>query len=459
AFCNLLRLRQLDFTDNNLWGELPQCLSNLTSLRSLSMVNNEISGDISESPIPHLSDGGGGGGYVGPFPEFLYHQTNLLYLRMSKVEMKGDIGFLSWFPANNTNLKVFYLLNCSLSGHFQIPIHPHKNLMDLDISNNGFISGPIPPNICTIFPNIESLSLSGNKFFGKIPPQLSNCSFFHILEARNNQLTGEIPKEIWDLPMLSILDLSKNKLSGNLPPGFVSPWMQEVYLSRNQLGGTLTTTNYTGYWLGVLDLSHNRFTGTIAEWISRLPRLSYILLNDNQFHGEVPVSFCLENSKLIDLSHNHLSESLDLSHNNLSGVIPLQLTELHSLSSFSVAYNNLSGNCPQKIAQFSTFDENSYQGNLFLNCTLPLLTPLRPTTSDDGYDDGEDGFIDMESFYASSGVSFIMVLLIIASVLYVNPYWKQAWFYYVGVTITTCYYFVVDHLHVPTRYKVWELHK
>ncbi|CAI0388857.1 unnamed protein product [Linum tenue] len=63
----------------------------------------------------------------------------------------------------------------------------------------------------------------------------------------------------------------------------------------------------------------------------------------------------------------------------------------------------------------------------------------------------------MESFYASSGVSFIMVLLIIASVLYVNPYWKQAWFYYVGVTITGCYYFVVDHLPVPTRYKVWEL--
>ncbi|CAI0388863.1 unnamed protein product, partial [Linum tenue] len=366
AFCNLLRLRQLDFTDNNLWGELPQCLSNLTSLRSLSIVDNEISGDVSESPLPHL-------------------------------------------------------------------------------------------------------------------------------------------------------------------------------VSR--------------YWLGVLDLSHNCFTGTISYWISRLPRLSYILLNDNQFHGEVPVSFCLENSKLIDLSHNHLSghltskiftsniincnarvafskpnhdmefvsktllytykgvplqlisgmdfssnnltgniplqighlgnikvlnlsynkftgpipptianmsqiESLDLSHNNLSGVISLQLTELHSLSSFSVAYNNLSGKCPQKITQFSTFDENSYQGNLFLNCTLPLLTPkppLRPTTSDDGDDDGEDGFIDMESFYASSGVSFIMVLLIIASVLYVNPYWKQAWFYYVGVTITGCYYFVVDHLPVPTRYKVWEL--
>ncbi|CAI0388703.1 unnamed protein product [Linum tenue] len=340
------------------------------------MVNNEISGDISESPIPHLVSLVEITIYGNLIRiQFLYHQTNLLYL--------------------------------------------------------------------------QSLSLSGNKFFGKIPPQLSNCSFFHILEARNNQLTGEIPKEIWDLPMLSILDLSKNKLSGNLPPGFVSPWMQEVYLSRNQLGGTLTTNLSYQLLISGMDFSSNNLTGDIPLQIGHLGNIKVLNLSYNKFTGPIPPT----------IANMSQIESLDLSHNNLSGVIPLQLTELHSLSSFSVAYNNLSGNCPQKIAQFSTFDENSYQGNLFLNCTLPLLTPLRPTTSDDGYDDGEDGFIDMESFYASSGVSFIMVLLIIASVLYVNPYWKQAWFYYVGVTITTCYYFVVDHLHVPTRYKVWELHK
>ncbi|CAI0388713.1 unnamed protein product [Linum tenue] len=262
--------------------------------------------------------------------------------------------------------------------------------------------------------------------------------------------------------------------------------------------------------------------GTIPKWIGGLRQLSYIFLNDNQFHGDLPDTFCLETSKLIDVSHNHMSghisyeiftsngtncngrnaydnpqrdmefvtktktytyhgwplyymngldfssnnftgeippqighlgntkvlnfsynmftgpipltianlsqiESLDLSHNNLGGVIPSQITELHSLSTFSVACNNLSGKCPQKIAQFSTFDE-----------------------------EGERGFIDMESFYVSGSVSYVMVLLVIASVLHINPYFRRVWFYCIDVTITTCYYFVVDHLPVPTKYKVWE---
>ncbi|CAL1371031.1 unnamed protein product [Linum trigynum] len=153
-------------------------------------------------------------------------------------------------------------------------------------------------------------------------------------------------------------------------------------------------------------------------------------------------------------------ESLDLSHNNLGGVIPSQLTKLHSISTFSIAYNNLSGKCPRKIAQFNTFDEDIYLGNPLLDCTLPLMTPnplVRPTTyHGDEEGEGEGGFIDMESFYIGGLVSYVIVLLVIASVLRINPYWRRVWFYCADVALTTCYYFVVDHLPVPTRYKVWE---
>ncbi|CAI0476443.1 unnamed protein product [Linum tenue] len=304
--------------------------------------------------------------------------------------------------------------------------------------------------------------------------------------------------------------------------------MIEVYLSRNQLEGTITKgdhwnlsshNEYPSYSLSVLDLSHNHLSGTIPKWISILPRLSYLLLNNNEFYGEIPIPFTLEQVKLIVISHNHFSgqlssvltsiistvsyngyitkdlelvtktnlytykgkplnslsgfdfsnnnfsseippqisykdgmqflnlsnnklkgsipssfsrllqiESLDLSQNNLSGTIPSELSSLTFLGSFSVAYNNLSGKCPQ-VAQFATYRD----------------------------DDDGGSFIDMESFYASSGVSFVMVLLTIASVLYINPYWRRVWFYYVRITITSCYYFVVDHLPVPVKYKVLEL--
>ncbi|CAL1358987.1 unnamed protein product [Linum trigynum] len=79
---------------------------------------------------------------------------------------------------------------------------------------------------------------------------------------------------------------------------------------------------------------------------------------------------------------------------------------------------------------FATFDEDSYRGNpLLLNCTLPqsMWKPpvVQTPTNDDNDEDG--GYIDMESFCASSGVSFVLVLLTIASVLYINPYWWQMW--------------------------------
>ncbi|CAI0388877.1 unnamed protein product [Linum tenue] len=496
------------------------------------------------------------GGYFGSFPKFLYYQTNLQVVDISNVKMKGGVGFPWWLVSNNTNLKSLNLQNCSLSGSIQLPIHHQdhrqKGLEFLDISDNE-VYGSIPPHICAFLPNITYLYLSNNQLSGKIPKQLSNCSLLMWLDARNNTLSGEIPRRIWNMPRIGVVDLSSNSFSGTLPPDFISPYMQGVYLSRNKLGGSLSEKEYVNYDLQVLDLGHNRFTGTFPTWIVEMPRLTHLLLNDNELQGEILPPLCLGQLKLIDDSHNqffgrlssaltsnnvrcntskkdevyfiddlefttksnriiykgeplilmsgldfsnnhffgeippqigHLDtikvlnlsynmltgpipptfsglisiETLDISHNNLSGVILTQLTALNYLSSFSVAYNNLSGKCPKRVGQFGTFDEDSYRGNPHLmNCTLLQSTP-KPYVTQTPTDDEYGGYIDIESFYTSSGVSFVLVLLTITSVLYINPYWRQVWFYYVRVTTTTCYYFVVDHLPVSTRYKVWEPH-
>jgi hypothetical protein len=123
-------------------------------------------------------------------------------------------------------------------------------------------------------------------------------------------------------------------------------------------------------------------------------------------------------------------ESLDLSHNKLDGEIPPQLTELFSLEIFSVAHNNLSGKTPARVAQFATFEESCYKDNPFL-CGEPLpkicgASMLPSPTSMNNEDNG--GFIDMEVFYVSFGIAYIMVLVVIVAVLYINPYWRRAWF-------------------------------
>jgi len=161
----------------------------------------------------------------------------------------------------------------------------------------------------------------------------------------------------------------------------------------------------------------------------------------------------------LNLSHNNLTrsvpatfsnlkhiESLDLSYNNLNGVIPPQLTGITTLEVFSVAHNNLSGRTPERKYQFATFDESCYEENPFLcgpplqnNCSEEAVSS-QPVPNDK---QGDDGFIDMEFFYISFIVCYTVVVMTITTVLYINPYWRRRWLFFIEDCIDTCYYFVV----------------
>ncbi|KAJ6296245.1 hypothetical protein OIU78_024148 [Salix suchowensis] len=74
---------------------------------------------------------------------------------------------------------------------------------------------------------------------------------------------------------------------------------------------------------------------------------------------------------------------------------------------------------------------------------------LKPQT----HNKEENGFIDMGAFMVTFSVAYIMVLLAIGSVLYINPSWRRAWFHFIGESINNCYYFLVDNLPVPARFR------
>lgn len=360
------------------------------------------------------------------------------------------------------------------------------NLKLLDLSVNN-IYGSLPSCFSPLW--ISQVHLSRNKLQGPLTDAFSNSTILVTLDLSYNQLTGNIPNWIDRLSQLSYLLLDNNHFEGGIPRRLCKlGQLSLIDLSHNSLSGTIptclkiTTLNdvsqdYVRYVESVAQAPSSFSTEQPIEFTTKnisysykgrvLTLLSGIDLSSNMLTGGIPHEFNnLQKIHILNLSHNSLIglipptiselsqiESLDLSHNNLSGTIPSQIVGLYSLSFFSVAYNNLSGSTPVRTAQFGTFEESSYLGNPFL-CGLPLqknCSTSGPASSSKTKASSENGLIDMNVFYVSFGVAYAMVLLTIASVLYINPYWRRAWFYHIEAGITCCYYFLEDNI-LPKRF-------
>ncbi|KDP30169.1 hypothetical protein JCGZ_18206 [Jatropha curcas] len=507
----LSNLPRDNIATNGRSSSLLQSLGAFPYLKILSLQANDFKGKIFAQESHNMNS----------LEELRLDFSSLSEISLQSLGALPSLKFLSLCVLENTlsaqgicELKHLQFSDMSyndLKGHFQLPVHSHMSLLELDISNNDF-SDSIPNSFSNVS-FLKYLQLDGNQFTGNILNSLSNCSFLEVSDISDNHLSGVIPEWMGNMPSLAILDLSRNDISGYLSSNFNPPQLLHVYLSGNRIQGTISKAFYNCFELEVLDLRNNLLNGTIPKWIGeRLSLLSYVSLSYNNFEGtseifsrksverqpnplefttkwmtysfqrsillffsgidlsvnkligEIPPEIGnFEEIKVLNLSHNNLIgqvpstfgnlnqiESLDISYNNLNWKIPLQITQLHSLEVFSVAFNNLSGKTPDRVAQFATFDKSSYEGNPYLcglplpnTCNATLSPPLMPGVST--YEKQEEnGFIDMNIFFISFSVAYLMVLLSIAAVLCINPQWRQAWFWFVEVCITNCQYFLED---------------
>jgi len=115
-----------------------------------------------------------------------------------------------------------------------------------------------------------------------------------------------------------------------------------------------------------IDFSRNKFEGEIPNAIGELHELKGLNLSHNRLTGHIPQS----------IGNLTYLESSDLSSNTLTDVIPAELTNLNFLEVLNLSNNHLVGNIPQG-KQFSTFSNDSYEGNLGL-CGLLLSKNCGP---------------------------------------------------------------------------------
>ncbi|XP_029128328.1 receptor-like protein EIX2 [Cajanus cajan] len=391
----------LDLSQNNFSDSFSFLCANdsIEALGQLDLSNNQLSGQI---------------------PDCWNHfKSSLAYLDLSHNNFSG---MLPTSMGSLLELQALILSSNSLTKEIPVSLSSCTKLVMLDLGENR-LSGLIPSWIGGKLQKLQILSLRKNHFSGSLPLQLCYLKGIQLLDLSLNNLSGRIPKCFKNFTAMSrktsLIDYTHQGYSVSIRS--VGQYMNyyDLYSLLTWKGAEQIFLNNELLLLKSIDLSSNHLSEEIPKEFEKLLELISLNLSRNNLTGEIPSNI----GSLTSL------EFLDLSRNKIFGPIPSSLTQIDRLSMLDLSHNHLSGEIPIGT-QLQSFDASSYEDNPNL-CGKPLeklcVVEKPPHELTVEFDEDED-FLVKHSFYVSMAFGFITGFGGIFCSILVNRTWRQAYY-------------------------------
>ncbi|CAI9784387.1 unnamed protein product [Fraxinus pennsylvanica] len=365
SISNLSRLKILDLDINSFTGQVPTTLGNLQNLDTLGIVDNQLTNDPSMLEL-----------------DFLISLKNCSKLKTIRIRNNNFDGRLPKSLALGNWTESLWHLDagsCGIKGPIPNEIGNLSNLIQLDMGGND-LNGGIPDALGKL-KKLQKLKINSCNLTGSIPVTFCELGRLFELNLENNQLSHPLPgclgNTLCELGRLFELNLENSQLSRPLPGclGNISS-LRKIYLGHNELTSVELSVLWTNKDLQIVDLSYNNLNGSLGSEIGSVKGIQLLNLSGNQFSSDIPNTIGqLENLENLIFSSNKLHGSipesfselialqyLDLSHNNLFGVIPKSFETLKNLVYLNVSFNELSGEIPNE-GIFKNLTASSFTGN------------------------------------------------------------------------------------------------
>ena len=354
-------LTRLEIRDNGLRGQLVTELVLLTSLNTLLLADNDLTGSL---PSDWILNGHSN------------FTQSLVELDLSNnIGLTGDVTDILWNLLSLTSLRLAHL----------------PNVTAILTSEMGRLS------------NLNSFIAPGMMWMGSLPTEIGLWREVRSINLPSNvsMVNGSIPMELWELPRLDDIDLSGLGLTGTLPDFDDSdavPRLRVLRLGQNALQGRLPPSLGLMTSLQELQLQDNEFgvglflpdeedlDNMIPTEMGGLTNLEVLNLTNNPGLG-IPPSVSSGSSQAVTNSipseFGSLTRLAELGISNcaLTSTLPTELGLLTSLTLLRANDNMLAGTVPSEVGVLTALTELSIASNTFIEGVLPselgLLTNLK----------------------------------------------------------------------------------